>query len=263
MGIRTALVTGASNGIGYELAKLLAADGHRLILVARRRQRLEVLARELRERWSVEVEVLTSDLSLPNAPEEIFREVQVRGSAPDILVNNAAFGVFGHFSAADAGLTLSLLQLNVVALTHLTKLFLPSMIERCHGRILNVASTGAFQAGPLMSTYYASKAYVLSFSEAIANEVKGTGVTVTCLCPGPTATEFHERAGMMDSRLLIPGRMSAATVARIGYVGMLQGKRVVIPGFVNRILVQLVRIVPRALASQIVRTIQERRRRRE
>ena len=255
----TALITGASSGIGYELAKLFAAEGYNLVLVARRRQILEDLSVELRSRHGVSVEVMEKDLASPNAPDEIASDLLQNRIVIDVLVNNAGFGVFGHFAETDLSSELSLIQVNVVALTHLTKLVLREMVGRRRGRVINVASTAAFQAGPLMSVYYASKAYVLSFSEAIANELLGTGVTVTCLCPGPTATEFHARAKMMDSRLLIPARMSAASVARIGYLGMMRGKRLVIPGMHNWIVAQAVRVVPRAAAAQIVRVFQEKR----
>ena len=255
----TAIITGASSGIGYELAKLLAAERYDLILVARRKQVLETLALALRGNHGISVHVLEADLAMPGAPEEIIGQLRKNNLAVDVLVNNAGFGVFGKFGETNLQEELALIQVNIVALTHLTKLVLPDMIARKRGRVLNVASTAAFQPGPLMAVYYASKAYVVSFSEAIANELSHTGVTVTCLCPGPTATEFHARAHMMDSRLLIPGRMSAASVARIGYRGMVQGRGIVIPGPLNWILAQAVRAVPRRSAAQIVRGFQERR----
>lgn len=255
----TALVTGASTGIGYELAKLFAADKYNLVLVARSRDRLEKVAAEILANHGVEVKVIAQDLSEPGAPVQLLEKTVGGGATVDILVNNAGFGTFGHFSQSGLAAQLAMMQVNIASLTMLTRLFLDDMLLRKRGRILNVASTAAFQAGPLMAVYYASKAYVLSFSEALANELKGTGVTVTCLCPGPTATEFHERAKMMDSRLLIPTRMSVARVARIGYRGLMCGKTLVIPGMHNWVLAQVVRLVPRRTAAWIVRVFQERR----
>ena len=255
----TALVTGASGGIGEELARLFAADGHGLVLVARRRDRLERLAAELREGHGVEARVLAADLARPDAPRELFEELEGAGVAVDALVNNAGFGSYGLFAGTDLRSELGLLQVNVVALTHLTKLFLPGMLARRRGYVMNVASTAAFQPGPLMAVYYASKAYVLSFSEALANECAGTGVVVSALCPGPTETGFVAAAGMGDSRLFDRAVMDARTVAAEGYRGLLAGKAVVIPGLRNNLLARSIGLFPRGLVTRVVRGIQERR----
>jgi short-subunit dehydrogenase len=257
----TALVTGATSGIGLELATLLARDGHDVVLVARTRERLDVVARGLGEEFGIRATVLPSDLALPESPGLIFRELEARAIAVDVLVNDAGFGVHGRFSATPIERDLAMIQVNVAALTELAKLALPGMLERRRGRILNVASTAAFQPGPMMAVYYATKAYVLSFSEALANELSGTGVTVTALCPGPTITEFQKSAGVEETALFTgPLVMDAATVARAGYRGMRRGQRVVIPGVANNVLVQALRVSPRRLATAIVRRIQETRR---
>ncbi len=254
----TALITGASGGIGLELARLFARDGWSLVLVARRADRLEALAGELRERAGASVVVVPADLSRPGAADGIAGALRAGSRDVDALVNDAGFGVFGPFAATDLGAELGMIQVNVTALTQLTKLLLPGMIGRGGGRRLNVASTAAFQPGPLMAAYYATKAYVLSFSEALAEELEGSGVTVTALCPGPTATGFQAAAGMEKSKLVRRiGVLDAATVARAGYAGLLAGKRVVVPGVVNKILAQSVRLAPRRLLTAIVRRMQE------
>jgi len=255
----TALVTGASGGIGEELARLFAADGHSLVLVARSSDKLSALAEELSDKHNVNARVLPADLARAEAPREIFEELQSDAVTVDALVNNAGIGSYGLFAETDAKTELDLLQINVVALTHLTKLFLPQMIARRRGYVLNVASTAAFQPGPLMAVYYASKAYVLSFSEALANETSGTGVRVSVLCPGPTETGFVAAAGMGESKLFDANVMSARAVAVEGYRGMLSGKTVVIPGLRNRLLASGYRFAPRGLITKVVRGIQERR----
>jgi len=255
----TALVTGASGGIGEELARLFAADGHGLVLVARSRDKLSALAEELSDRHNVSARVIAADLARAEAPREIFDELRRDGVVVDALVNNAGIGSYGPFAETDEKTELDLLQINVVALTHLTKLFLPAMIARRRGYVLNVASTAAFQPGPLMAVYYASKAYVLSFTEALANETSGTGVRVSALCPGPTETGFVAAAGMSESKLFDANVMSARSVAVEGYRGMLSGKTIVIPGFRNRLLASGYRFAPRGLITKIVRGIQERK----
>jgi hypothetical protein len=255
----TALVTGASGGIGEELARLFAADGHDLVLVARSRDKLERLAGELAGKHGVAARVLAADLARPEAPREIFEELTAGGVAVDALVNNAGFGSYGLFAETDLKSELDLLRVNVVALTHLSKLFLPGMIARRRGYVMQVASTAAFQPGPLMAVYYASKAYVLSFSEALANECEGTGVVVSALCPGPTETGFVAAAGMGDSKLFDRAVMDARTVAVEGYRGMLAGKTVVIPGLRNNLLARSIGFFPRSLVTRVVRRIQERR----
>jgi len=247
----TALITGASSGIGLELARIFAGKGYGLVLVARNKQRLEEIAAELKP---ASVKVIAKDLSLGGAAEEIQRDVP----KADVLVNNAGFTVFGKFAETPLAEELSMMQLNMTALVVLTKLYLPGMIGAGNGRILNVASTAAFQPGPLMAIYYATKAFVLSFSEAIGNELEGTGVTVTALCPGPTATGFQERGKMQESGL-VKGKkiMDARTVAEVGYRALMAGKRVVIPGVKNKLLAQSIRVSPRSMVTKIVRGLQE------
>ena len=255
----TALVTGASGGIGLELARLLAADGHDLVLVARSGDKLARLAEEMTGKHEMAARVLVADLARPEAPGEIFDDLQTKGVAVDVLINNAGFGSYGLFAETDLRSELDLLQVNVVALTHLAKLFLPQMIARRRGYVMNVASTAAFQPGPLMAVYYASKAYVLSLSEALTNECEGTGVVVSALCPGPTETGFVAAAGMGDSKLFDRGSMDARTVAVEGYRGMLNGKTLVIPGFRNALVARTVGMMPRRLVTKVVRGIQEKR----
>jgi uncharacterized protein len=255
----TALVTGASGGIGEELARLFAADGHDLVLVARTREKLERLAGELKEKHGVSARVLAADLARADSPREIFAELHSASVAVDALVNNAGFGSYGLFAEIDLQPELDLLQVNVVALTHLTKLFLPGMLARRRGYVMNVASTAAFQPGPLMAVYYASKAYVLSLSEALANECEGTGVRISALCPGPTETGFVAAAGMGDSKLFDRSAMDARTVAEAGYRGLLAGKAVVIPGLRNNLLARSIGLFPRGLVTRVVRGIQEKR----
>lgn len=252
----TALITGASSGLGYDFAKLMAKDNIDLILVARNKQKLEEDAIELKKH-GVEVDVIVSDLSKPGAPDTVYAHVQTLGKKVDILVNNAGVGMFGKFVENDLEQEMDMLYLNINSLTHLTKLFLKGMSERGHGKILNVASTAAFQPGPLMAVYYASKAYVLSFSEAIENELKGSGVTVSALCPGPTKTNFADRADLGKSKLFDKGAMDSQAVAKIGYEGFMKGKSVIIPGGQNRLMANSVRLIPRKLATHIVRNVQK------
>ena len=255
---RTVLITGASSGIGYELALLFARDGFDCVLTARRADRLEALAEQLRREHKVRVTVIPADLADPDSPDRIFSALQAAGTQIDVLVNNAGFPSYGHFVELDTRIQLEELQVNVIALTHLTRLFLPGMTARHDGRILNLASTAAFEPGPLMAVYYASKAYVLSFSEALDEELSGTGVSVTTLCPGITRTGFQARGAMEHSRL-VQGRMAdAASVALAGYRGVMGRKRLVIPGMANKLVPLAVRLAPRALVTRMVRKAQER-----
>jgi len=254
-----ALVTGASSGIGYDLARLLAADRHDLVLVARGAGRLAAISSELAAQHGIRALPLPADLSDPASPETIASALRERGLAVDILINNAGFGTYGPFASSDAARELAMLQVNIVSLVHLTRLFLPAMIERGRGRVLNVASTAAFQPGPLMSGYYASKAFVLHFSEALSNEVEGRGVTVTALCPGPTRTNFQIAAEIRASRLVRGSlMMDSGRVAREGYDAMLRGDPLVVPGFRNRMLSRAVRFLPRRLVTRMVRRFQDR-----
>jgi len=255
---KTALITGASSGIGYELALLFAQDRFDCILVARNRDKLTELAARLESEFRVKTLVIAKDLSRPTAVDEIFEETTAAGLAVDVLVNNAGFPVFGLFNETDLQTELEMLQVNVIALTALTKLFLKGMVERRAGRILNLASTAAFVPGPLMAVYYASKAYVLSFSQALANELQGTGVTVTALAPGPTRTGFQKRGVMEDSRLVQGQIADAASVALAGYRGLMAGKTLVIPGLANKLIPWVGRLSPRGMVTRVVRRFQER-----
>jgi len=256
-----ALVTGASSGLGLELATIAARDGHDLVLVARRSDRLESIGKGLREEFGAAVTIIVRDLAESEAARVVTQEVEARGLSVDLLVNNAGLGVHGPFAETPLDKELAMIRVNLVALTELTKRVLPGMIARGRGRILNVASTAAFQPGPLMAVYYATKAYVLSFSEAIASEVAGSGVTVTALCPGPTRTEFGKAAGMLETRLFrSPLVKDARSVAEAGYRGMKRGRRVVIPGIGNWIIAKAVRFTPRRLVTAVSLAVQKTRR---
>jgi short-subunit dehydrogenase len=252
---RFTMVTGASAGIGREIASVAAESGRNLAIVARRKDRLLALARDLTDRHGVRVEVFSCDLTAEEAPARLHREALARNLEVDELVNNAGFGSLGTFHEAALDEQLDMLNLNVLALTHLSRLFLPAMVDAGRGRILNLASTAAFQPGPLMAVYYASKAYVLSLSEALAEELRGTGVTVTVLCPGATRTEFQSRARTEGSRFMRMGMADARTVAEIGFRAMVAGHAVAVPGVLNRLLVFAVRLSPRFLVRRIVREL--------
>jgi short-subunit dehydrogenase len=245
----TALITGASVGIGYELAKVFAKNGHDLVLVARNQEQLERVAAECRLLGGIDARVLVKDLAVPSAPQEIFDAMKESGTRIDVLVNNAGFGNHGEFGQIDLEADLKLLQVNIVALTALMKLFLREMLARGSGRILNVASVASFQPGPLLATYYASKAYVLHLSEAVATEIAGRGVTVTALCPGPTQSEFGKRAGIQGERPFRVRPMAAGPVAQAGFDGLMRGKRIVIPGLANKIMARMNRFFPRRLIA--------------
>lgn len=258
---RTVLITGASSGIGYELAKIFARNGFDLVLVARSELKLVNTALEFQQQYSIRAIPLSKDLSEPNAANDLYELLKAQGIAVDILVNNAGFGAFGPFIQTSWEEEQKMIQVNMTLLTELSKLFAADMVKRRFGKILNVASTAAFQPGPLMAVYYATKAYVLSFSEALANELQGTGVTVSCLCPGPTDTEFNKRANISASKLVNSNmRMEAGPVARIGYKGLMRGKRLIIPGMKNKMFVQAVRFLPRQMITAIIRRVQDKRR---
>jgi short-subunit dehydrogenase len=257
---RTALITGASVGIGYELAKIFATANHDLVLVSRTEETLQEVAAECRKLWRANCTVVVMDLAKPGAAEELFNTVALQDIIVDVLVNNAGFGTYGFFAENETHSYVDEMQLNVVTLGHLTRLFLPGMIERGDGKILNVASVGAFLSGPLLSVYYATKAFVLHFSEALHEEVREHGVTVTTLCPGATHTEFHARAGMDDSRFMkFLQFMRADDVARQGYDGLMSGKAVVVPGLLNRLTVLALRFTPRWAVRKILFLLQRKR----
>jgi short-subunit dehydrogenase len=251
------LITGASSGIGLELARVFARNRHDLVLVARTEPKLRELAAEA-EASGVRADVIPADLSAPGAGRALADRVRALGVDVDILVNNAGYANFGPFVETPLDVELSMIQVNIVALTELTKALLPEMIARGHGRILNVASTAAFFPGPLMAVYYATKAYVLSFTEAIAVELAGTGVTVTALCPGPTASGFQAVAKLEKSRLIAGRRLpTARSVAEAGYAAMIAGKTVFVTGASNKLTVLAPRILPRHLMAKIVKKAQE------
>jgi short-subunit dehydrogenase len=254
----TVLITGASGGIGYELAKLFARDRHNLVLVARSADKLARVATDL-QAHGVTVNTIALDLTDPPAPKFLFDQLQREGIAIDMLINNAGFGTFGEFAQLPEAEILGQIDLNIRALTELTRLFLPPMIARHSGRVMNVASTAAFQPGPLMAVYYATKAYVLSFSGAIANELAHSGVTVTCFCPGATHTDFAQRAGIENSRIFKTfGAMSAEKVALDGYRAVMERRTLAISGAHNWIVAQSTRFAPRKLVTAISRWIAEK-----
>jgi hypothetical protein len=256
----TVLITGASGGIGYELAKLFARDGHHLLLVSRNGPKLEDVAREIKSKNKVRCTIFAGDLSVPGAPDALYAEIKKASFEVDVLVNNAGFGSLGRFHERPIEEQLEMVQLNVTSLVHLTRLALPEMVARRRGRIVNVASIAAYQPGPLMAVYYATKAFVVSFSEAIANELHATGVRVTAICPGPTRTGFGKRAGAEQSPLLSRGMtMNAAKVARIGYDGMKRNKVVVVTGAKNKFIVVSARLLPRRLTANVARSLNESR----
>jgi short-subunit dehydrogenase len=257
----TALITGASSGIGLELARICAAGKRDVMLVARSARNLAELAAALEREHDIRAYVVAADLSTGEGVERIVSRVAELRLTVELLVNNAGFGVYGPFVQTPLESELQMIHVNIVALTQLTKRLLPPMLARRSGRILNVASTAAFLPGPLMAVYYATKAYVLSFSEAIANEVAGSGVTVTAFCPGPTQSNFQAVAGLGESKLVFGKTLpSARDVATAGYDGMMAGKPVVIPGISNKVVANAPRLLPRATMAKIVRGAQERRR---
>lgn len=255
----TALITGASAGLGREFAKLFARDRCNLVLVARSADKLSQLADELQVQFGVSIKTIALDLAAAPAPQFLFDQLQRESIVVDILINNAGFGAFGDFAHMAEEQVLGQIQLNVTALTHLARLFLPSMLARRSGKIMNVASTAAFQPGPLMAVYYATKAYVLSFTEALTNELEGSGVSACCFCPGPTDTNFALRAGNDRSRLFKRvGAMNAATVALDGYRGLMSGRTLVFSGLRNRLAAESVRFAPRKMVTAVSRWVSER-----
>src|SRR6266536_4316803 len=242
----TALITGASAGLGHEVAKLFARNGHDLVLVARNGSALASFADELQRQFGVKAKPFPLDLTASAAPQSIFDQLAREGIRVDVLVNNAGYGTLAPFRKTSVEELLGQIQLNIAALTHLTKLFLLPMLERKSGKVLNVASTAGFQAGPGMAVYYATKAYVISLSEALASELRGSGITVTCLCPGPTDTGFQKRARTEDSVLLRRLQpMSAKAVAQDGYRGLMSGRTLVISGLRNWLVAESTRFAPR------------------
>lgn len=257
---KTVLVTGASSGIGLELCQLFAMNGFNVVLVARTKERLENISRELTRKYSVQVEVIDIDLSSPSASQQVFVKLQAKSIHIDILVNNAGFSEYGLFSITDMEKEMQMIQVNIASLTALTKLLLPAMLANKYGKILNVGSTGSFGPGPYNAVYCATKAYVLSFTEAIAEELRGSGVTVTALCPGATKTEFAERAKIEDTKLFQGRLMSAGEVAQIGFQALMRGKTTVVAGCANQITMFSIRLLPRQLVAKIARGMMQRAR---
>lgn len=259
---QTVLLTGASVGIGYELARLFARDHHELVLVARNEEKLQQAAAEMERLGAPRVHILPVDLSDREGAERIARMIQEKNLQIDVLVNNAGFGEHGAFATTRWQKEEAMVQVNITSLLHLTKIFLPGMIARGHGRIVNLASTAAFQPGPFMAVYYATKAFVLSFSEALAEECKGTGVSVTAICPGPTTSGFQMRANIQETALVNSGLMrfmDAASVARQGYRAIKAGRRVVITGGLNRLGAWSGRHLPRPLILATIRQLHAKR----
>lgn len=254
------LITGASSGIGYELASVFAKHHHNLILVARSKEKLESLRAEIEKNFQVVAEVVVQDLSKPGSAEELFKTLQKKNMKVDILVNNAGFGDHGFFLNADSQKLEEMINLNVLTLTKLTRLFLPEMVENKYGKILNVASTAAFQPGPLMSVYYATKSYVLSFTEGLHEELKGTGVSATALCPGPTISGFQEVANVSNIALMKAMKLpTSKDVAEFGYEALMADKAVAIHGFMNTVLAKTSSFVPRSVVRRLVMKLQEKR----
>lgn len=255
----TTLITGASSGIGLELARIAARHWDDLILVARSWPKLETLASELQETHGVKAHIIEKDLSLPNAVAEVFSEVSALWLTVHHLINNAWFWDFWKFSYTNWEKEGQMIDLNIKSLTHMTKLFLPSMIEGKYGRIMNLASTAAFQPGPGMAVYFATKAYVLSFSEAVSEELVSTWVTVTALCPGPTESGFASVSHMDSSKLFQWRKLpTSREVAEYGYYAMMQGQVVAVYGWMNFILTESVRFTPRFLIRKIVWSMQKK-----
>lgn len=256
----TALITGASSGIGKALAVEFAKHNHNLVLVARSKEKLEILKKELEKSYSITVTTITADLTTHSAPDAVYHEVEEQGIFIEYLVNNAGFGHFGEFADTEWHIEEEMIELNITALTHLTKHFLTDMQIKKGGKIMNVASTAAFQPGPLMSVYYATKAYVLSFSEAIAEELAHKGITVTALCPGPTESNFQKVANLEGSGLFKGRKIpTSEEVAAFGFEAMMQGKRVAIHGKQNWLMAAGTRLAPRKIVTSIVKKISEKR----
>jgi short-subunit dehydrogenase len=257
--MRTALITGASSGIGLELTKVFAQNNTALVLVARSENKLMQLAADLRKQYKIPVAVIAKDLSDYNNSKLLFEQCNLQNIQIDYLINNAGFGDFGLFAESDWNKQLQMINVNITSLTYLARLFLPGMIERKYGKIMNVASTAAFQPGPTMAVYYATKAYVLHFSEAIANELKGTGVTVTALCPGATESGFQSAANLHESKMVKDKKLpTSKAVAKYGYKAMMKGKPVAIHGLGNYLLANSVRLAPRSVVVKIARYIQDK-----
>jgi uncharacterized protein len=247
---KVALVTGASAGLGVEFARQLSSRGHRLVLAARRRDRLEELAKELGNARAISI-----DLSKANAAAKLMADIAEHGETVDLLVNNAGFGLIGRFAKADSKRLRQMIDLNAGVLTDLCRAVAPAMIERKSGGIINIASTAAFQPGPNMAVYFATKAYVLSLTEALHEELKPHGIHVTCLCPGPTRTEFGEVAGFGGNAVFDRVAMDSPKVVAVGLKGLDKNKAVVIAGLLNKVVANSTRFAPRSVVRKIAGAI--------
>ncbi|HUN54106.1 MAG TPA: SDR family oxidoreductase [Smithella sp.] len=255
---KTALITGASEGIGYELVKLFAKDGYDCVLAARNKKKMDQLAAEVEKSFGIKTRVITKDLSLPESAREIFDELKAANVPVDVLINNAGLGICGDFATSDMDRNMHMLQVNMITLTKLTWLFLPDMLKRKSGKIMNVGSIASFTPSPNFALYNASKAYVLFFSEALGEELKGTGVSVTCLCPGATRTNWQARAGAENIRLNRLRMIDAKSVAECGYKGLMKGKRLVVPGIDNKITLISAKFAPRAFVLKSARFLTQK-----
>ncbi len=255
---KTVLITGASGGIGCEMARVFAEKGYNLVMVARRRETMDALAEEVNKKYGINAHVLVQDLAIEGSGKRLYEEVSRMNIKPDIVINNAGFADYGKFVERNWEKVRDMIMVNVMALTEITRMFAGDMVQRGSGKILNVASTAAFQPGPLMAVYFASKAYVLSFSEAISNELKGTGVSVTALCPGPTQTGFVDRAEMNSSRMFrVIKPVESDKVARYAYYALMKGKVVAIPGLLNKLSAMINRFMPRSFIRFFMRKISD------
>ncbi|MGP6149321.1 SDR family NAD(P)-dependent oxidoreductase [Priestia flexa] len=252
-----ALITGASGGIGRQLAYHFAEDGYSLVLVARSKENLEELKKELENNYSISVLISIKDLSKQEEALKLYDEIKQQRITVQFLVNNAGFGLYGTFIETSWAEEADMIDLNIKTLTYLTKLFLPEMVERNEGRILNIASVASFLPGPLMAVYYATKAYVLSFTEALENELKDTNITISALCPGPTKTGFSDRANLSSSKLFESGALHVEDVAKVGYEQFMRGKTIITPGAKFKVATMLPRFFPRKLITKVVRSMQE------
>jgi uncharacterized protein len=257
--MKTALITGASSGIGEAFADIFAKNGFNVVIVARNGQKMDSICKALTEKYKIKADYIAKDLTKYEASEEIFNELKSKNIHVDALINNAGFGDYGFFHESDWQKQREMIELNIMTLTHLTHLFLPAMITKKDGYILNVASTAAFQPGPLMSVYYATKSYVLFFTEGIANETKEFGIKVSALCPGPTESDFQNKAAMGDSKLVKGKKMPTSyEVAEYGFKSLMKGKVVAVHGFMNYLMSLSPGFTPRSVVTALVRSMQER-----
>jgi len=253
----TALITGASSGIGYELAKLFAKDRINLVLVARNESKLISIKKDFEQKYNINVKIIIKDLSLKSSPQEIYDELINDKISIEYLINNAGFGYWGKFSDTMLEMELKMINLNIISLTILTKLFLKNMLKNNFGKILNVSSTASFQPGPNMAVYYATKAYVSSFTEAVSEELRNTSVSITTLCPGPTNTNFEYFSGLNKTKLFkIMKPANAYKVAKYGYKNMMKGKRLAIYGFTNKLILIIEKFFPRIIILKMIKYLQ-------